>query len=169
MVARRAAPDWTPAPAYLVYEVERRAYPVRETCTIGRDTTSDVVILEPNVSRTHARIARDGELLLLESVGATGTHVNGVMVTTPQPLNDGDRIEIGTAILTLRRPPLPLGVTIVERPRAASRIDEVTGRRPTIRNPLMAASHETPHKSRRGWWIFAAVLLAIIAIVMLRA
>jgi hypothetical protein len=33
----------------------------------------------------------------------------------------------------------------------------------------MAASHETPHKSRRSWWIFAAVLLAIIAIVMLRA
>jgi hypothetical protein len=168
MARERAVADWTPAPAYLVYEIERRAYPVRETCTIGRDTGSDVVILEPTVSRTHARIARDGESLMLESVGATGTRVNGVAVTTPQPLNDGDKIEIGTAILTLRRPPLPLGVTVVERPRAASRIDDVTGRRPTIRHPLMAPSHDGPQKPKRGWWIFAAIVVAIIAIAILR-
>jgi hypothetical protein len=41
--------------AHLIYEFERRAYPVRNSLlTIGRDAASHILIREPAVSRNHA-------------------------------------------------------------------------------------------------------------------
>ena len=159
--------DPPPGLLYLVYELERRAYPLADAFTIGRDTGSSLVIMEPAVSRTHARINGEGASFLLENVGATGTRVNGVAVADqPAELGEGDRVEIGTAVLMVRRSPLPLGVSIVDRVRSLP-ADQVTGRRPTIRNPLPLNRPEVPRRVRPVWVLLTAVALAVL--VLLRA
>ena len=66
--------------AYLVYEVERRAYPLSEsTFTIGRDASSGIVIREPAVSRLHAEVKPEGEGFVLNATGATGTKLDKVL------------------------------------------------------------------------------------------
>lgn len=153
------------ADLYLVYEFERRAYPLREAFTIGRDTSSDLVVLEPTVSRTHARVNAQDAAYFLENLGATGTRVNGVRVEQAHQLTYGDRIEIGTAVLTVRTNPLPLGVSL-ERPRSDS-LDAIAAKRPTIRHPLIS---ERIVERPRDWgtWIAVAVALAVVAALFLR-
>lgn len=153
------------ADMYLVYEFERRAYPLREAFTIGRDTSSDLVVLEPTVSRTHARVNAQEAAYFLENLGATGTKVNGVRVEQAHQLTYGDRIEIGTAVLTVRTNPLPLGVSL-ERPRSDS-LDAIAARRPTIRHPLI--SERIVERPREwGTWIAVAVALAVVVALFLR-
>ena len=67
----------------------------RDTLTIGRDPTSEVVIVDAQVSRQHARLVRQGNVVLLEDLGSTnGTFVNGVRVTTSHALSNGDVIAL---------------------------------------------------------------------------
>jgi hypothetical protein len=157
------APD---AELYLVFEFERRAYRVADSFTIGRDTGSDLIVLEPTVSRTHARIVADEGGFALENVGPTGTRVNGLRLEQAHPLAYGDRIEIGTAVFTVRTAPLPLGVTVVDRDKVRM-IDAVAARRPTIRHPLMT---ERPVEPRRNWgtWIAVVVGAALILAALLK-
>lgn len=150
---------------YLLYEIERRAYQLREDFTIGRDTSSDLVVLEPTVSRTHARVNSQDTAFFLENLGATGTRVNGIRLEQVHQLTYGDRIEIGTAVLTVRNSPLPLGVSL-ERPRADS-LDAIAARRPTIRHPLI--SERIVERPREwGKWMVIAVGVAMLAALFLR-
>jgi hypothetical protein len=159
------SPASADADMYFVYEFQRRAYPLREAFTIGRDTTSDLVVLEPTVSRTHARVNSQDETFFLENLGATGTRVNGVRLEEAHQLTYGDRIEIGTAVLTVRTNPLPLGVSL-ERPRTDS-LDAIAARRPTIRHPLMSERIvQRPHDW--GKWVALAVSIALIVGLFLR-
>src|SRR3989337_747983 len=52
--------------AHLIYEFERRAYPVRNALlTIGRDASSHILIREPAVLRNHAELrAEEGKFVL---------------------------------------------------------------------------------------------------------
>jgi len=78
--------DPTKGPAYLVYEIERRAYPLSDApFSIGRDATSGIVIREPAVSRSHAEVKPDGDGFVLTGTGATGTKLNGAPLTTSAP------------------------------------------------------------------------------------
>jgi hypothetical protein len=133
-------PDEDKVPAYLVYEFERRAYPLSDTgFAIGRDASNDIVIREPSVSRTHAEVRAEVGEYVLHTSGTTGTRVNGAVVTTPRQLKDGDRIEVGTAELTFRRAKLPLGVSVVDR--AQPHADDIMGRRETIGNPILGTKN----------------------------
>ena len=59
--------------SYLVYEVERRAYPLSDgPFSIGRDASSGIVIREPAVSRSHAEVHAEGDGYVLTATGATG-------------------------------------------------------------------------------------------------
>ena len=71
----------------------------RDTLTIGRDPTSEVAIIDAQVSRQHSRLVRQGNVVLLEDLGSTnGTFVNGVRVTTSHALSNGDVIALGDAV-----------------------------------------------------------------------
>lgn len=62
---------------------------------IGRRTAADLQLLNADVSREHAEIARDGARFLLRDRGSRyGTFVNGEQVTE-RPLEHGDRIRLG--------------------------------------------------------------------------
>jgi serine phosphatase RsbU (regulator of sigma subunit) len=62
---------------------------------IGRRTAADLQLVNADVSREHAEIARDGMRFLLRDRGSRyGTFVNGEQVTE-RPLEHGDRIRLG--------------------------------------------------------------------------
>jgi predicted component of type VI protein secretion system len=64
--------------------------------TLGRGEAVDIRIEDPFASSRHARIVRQGDLLVLEDLGSTnGTYLNGEPLRGPQPLHSGDRIAIG--------------------------------------------------------------------------
>jgi len=159
----RNATDQEREPAYLVYEFERRAYPLLDAgFTIGRDAASNIVVREPAVSRSHAEVRAESGEYVLHTSGATGTRLNGHTINTPRQLRDGDRIEIGTAELTFRRSKLPLGVSVVDQaqPRPA---DDVLSRRTTITNPILGVGHDLDDQRKRWPILMMLLFLAIVA------
>ena len=150
------------APAYMVYEYERRAYPLSDAgFVIGRDASSQIVVREPSVSRFHAEVRSEAGEYVLHTSGATGTRLNGHAVTTPKQLKDGDHIEIGTADLTFRRSKLPLGVSIVDRVERHP-LDDILSKRATISNPILGSGHHpAEHRGRLGVVIFLLLLAAV--------
>jgi len=67
---------------------------------IGRATESEIQIIDPAVSRRHARIVPSGDGFVLQDLGSTtGTLVNGKRVVGDQPLQRGDVIRLGEAAL----------------------------------------------------------------------
>ena len=69
---------------------------------IGRSRECDIVLQDSNVSRRHAEIRpAGGDGWTIADLGSTnGVSVNGVRIERPQTLRPGDRIEIGTSLLT---------------------------------------------------------------------
>nr|MBN1229367.1 FHA domain-containing protein [Anaerolineae bacterium] len=71
----------------------------RDTITIGRDITNDIVVNDPEVSRHHARLVRTSAGFEIEDLRSTnGTFINRHRVTTPQPLSNGDLIGLGETV-----------------------------------------------------------------------
>ena len=71
---------------------------------VGRSPSSDVVVDEPFVSATHARLTLQGPALVLEDLGSTnGTMVNGHLIGQPVTLRDGDELQIGDTIMRVSR------------------------------------------------------------------
>lgn len=69
--------------------------------TIGRSRSCDVVLDDANVSRQHAELRPRGGSWMVGDLGSTnGVAVNGVRIERPHTLRPGDRIEIGTTLLT---------------------------------------------------------------------
>lgn len=66
-----------------------------EPLTIGRMPDCSIPLADPNVSRHHAEVRREGDRAILFDLGSTnGTKVNGVPVQSRE-LSDGDVITIG--------------------------------------------------------------------------
>jgi hypothetical protein len=71
----------------------------RDTLTLGRDPSNAIAINEPQVSRHHARITQQGNVIVVEDLGSTnGTYVNGMRLTGPRALTPGDVISLGEAV-----------------------------------------------------------------------
>ena len=71
----------------------------RDALTIGRDPGNSIVINDPQVSRQHARIAHQGGLMVIEDLGSTnGTFINGMRLTGPHALTNGDAIGLGESV-----------------------------------------------------------------------
>ncbi len=68
--------------------------------TLGRSRQCDVMLDDPNVSRTHAEIRPRGGSWVLSDLGSTnGSRLNGRRVEQPEVLKPGDEIEIGTSLI----------------------------------------------------------------------
>ncbi len=77
-----------------------RTFPLdRDVITLGREPSSTIPIGEIQVSRQHARITRRGGQWVIEDLGSTnGTFVNGMRLSGPHPLANGDVIGISDAV-----------------------------------------------------------------------
>jgi len=63
--------------------------------TLGRGDV-EIRLDDPFASAHHARISREGHIVVIEDLGSTnGTYLNEQPLTGPQPLHPGDRIRIG--------------------------------------------------------------------------
>ena len=71
------------------------AYDLMGGATLGRGDV-EIRLDDPFASSQHARISRQGHMLVIEDLGSTnGTYLNEEPLTGPQPLYAGDRIRIG--------------------------------------------------------------------------
>lgn len=72
------------------------ALTLRDDQTLGRDSSADVVIDHPTVSRRHARIVHTPSGWILTELGSrNGTKVNGKRLLGLTRLKPGDRIRLG--------------------------------------------------------------------------
>ena len=63
---------------------------------IGREAGVAIQIEHPTVSRQHAQLVLSGaQMVLIDMGSANGTRVNGVKITGPQTLREGDSVELG--------------------------------------------------------------------------
>lgn len=75
--------------------------PADSEIVIGRGGELDIVLVEDMVSRKHAKITiADGKIAIQDLGSTNGTFVNGERVVK-SPLEEGDRVLIGTNILRL--------------------------------------------------------------------
>lgn len=91
--------------------------------TVGR-LNADILLPDPSVSRSHARITVQNGVITVEDVGSTnGTFVNGQKLTPQEPvtLTNGAEITFGGTKLTLQMPgALPAEQASAEAELAAS-------------------------------------------------
>jgi pSer/pThr/pTyr-binding forkhead associated (FHA) protein len=109
------APPAPPAPPANIAPLRRGAlrftsgkyqggeFPVRaRPIEIGRSSELDMVLVEDLVSPRHARVTTENGEIWIEDLGSTnGTFVNGNKIAGRTKLGVGDRLLIGTNILTL--------------------------------------------------------------------
>ena len=71
---------------------------VSQTIVLGREASCDVVVADRQISRYHARITPTPEGVILEDLGSkNGTHHNGVPLSGPVVLQDGDQVSVALA------------------------------------------------------------------------
>ena len=76
---------------------------LKARCAIGRQPDNDLVIDQPILSRHHTLIAVDGGSYTLSDLHSrNGTYLNGVPVSRPVTLRDGDQVRLGGATLRFR-------------------------------------------------------------------
>lgn len=62
---------------------------------VGRDSSCDVVVIDRQVSRYHARFNSTNEGIKLEDLGSkNGTYCNGQRISEPVVLHDGDLVQV---------------------------------------------------------------------------
>jgi hypothetical protein len=129
---------------------------------------------DPQVSRQHARIMRQGGLMVIEDLGSTnGTFVNGVRLTGAHTLASGDMIGLGDVVaLTYYGVGIAATETVVRQPAAAPPSPSYAPS-PSVPPPppppaFTAASPSPPveeQKSRMWLWVGCGCLVLILACV----
>jgi hypothetical protein len=76
-------------------------YDIAEGAVMGRGDQAEIRLEDPFASSRHARLVRQGPVVVLEDLGSTnGTYLNEELVSGPQPLHPGDRVRIGDSEFT---------------------------------------------------------------------
>lgn len=77
-----------------------KEYFFERSASIGRVESNDIVMVEPGISRNHARVYSDQGIFMLEDAGsANGTRLNGEQISEPEVLKDGDYITLSQTTL----------------------------------------------------------------------
>ncbi|MDH4137427.1 MAG: NBR1-Ig-like domain-containing protein [Anaerolineae bacterium] len=134
----------------------------KDSIILGRVRGSDVVISDPEVSRRHASITWERGQPVIRDLGSTnGTFVNGVRITGPQALRDGDTIGLGKVQLGF------------QCPAVAGAYPTVAG--PAPRPPAYAPPPPAPPaEARRGpgglsWMALGLFGLAVVILLVVAA
>lgn len=159
----------------------------KEVMNIGRDPGNDIVINHPQVSRQHARLMRQGGLMVLEDLNSrNGTFVNGIRLVTPHTLANGDVIGMGDSVTmtfygeTAQSPETMVmttqpGIAAPSFPPPAARAayppppppptpqPSYTPPPPSMEPVYAAPPPEAPAKKSRKWlWIVLACLALLV-------
>lgn len=91
-------PDEVPLLVAQTGPLNGQRWALRNTFILGRDPGCDIVIVDRQISRHHARITVSPKGISLEDLGSkNGTHINGRMIIESKLLQDGDVIQIALA------------------------------------------------------------------------
>lgn len=91
--------------ACFTWDRNGKSYELREGKTsVGSDSSCDIPVNDPGMSRTHAQfLFRGGKLRVKDSFSTNGTFVNGKDIESdPMVLNDGDVITMNKTSFKLR-------------------------------------------------------------------
>ncbi len=84
---------------------KRELPPPVATLVIGRGDEATWVILDEDLSRTHAEVRRGWDGVTITDLGSkNGTKLDGVEITEPTPLADGMAISLGKVVLRFADP-----------------------------------------------------------------
>ncbi len=88
-----------------VYEFgEERTVETTAPLTIGRDSTVQLVLKDPEASRRHVRLeTRDGVVYVRDLESSNGTFLNGRKVDNTIEMREGDEIDVGTTRIIVER------------------------------------------------------------------
>ena len=97
-----------PVGPYLAWDTQggsRQSIPLTRTITIGRVDGNDVVIRDSAMSRQHARVEITPDELTIVDLGSlNGVLLNGERIEQARVLNDGDVVQVGRTLFTVRVP-----------------------------------------------------------------
>lgn len=76
-------------------------YDLEGGAVLGRGDKAEIRLEDPFASSRHARIVRQGGVMVIEDLGSTnGTYLNEEVLGGPAPLHPGDRVRIGDSEFT---------------------------------------------------------------------
>jgi len=119
----------------LVFELDADSY------IIGREAGNEIVIEDPQVSRRHATLTRQGATYVLEDIGSTnGTYVNGKRVTAPVLLSNGDMIGLADTVVLAVQAPVTAGqeATVVSEAAYYAPPTQPAFTPPSVQQPVQA-------------------------------
>jgi two-component system, cell cycle response regulator len=73
--------------------------------TLGRDTDVELPLRDVGISRRHAMVEKDvlGRYVVSDLGSTNGTRVNGDILSAPRPLDEGDKVIVGSTVLRFTR------------------------------------------------------------------
>jgi hypothetical protein len=150
------------AEAWLVDERWFKAYPLEEETTIGRGSKCSIILRDPAVSRVHATVSKHPSGYRVNPEGASGTKLNGNVITTPVLLQEGDVLEIAYTSLrfTSKAPTGEMFVVSRDYPTHMDRLE------PPTRDTLHAMHPITLMSRSRVYWKRIAIVVVILAMLV---
>ena len=147
--------------------------------TLGRDLANDIPVPDQEISRRHARFVTRVDGVYIEDLGSTnGTFLNGVRISSPQRLNNGDLITLAEAtVMSFEWPDQAKTPTYSAYPQAESipapapaayQAAYQPAQKPVPQQPLAPAP--TPERKASTPWysnFFVQLLIAIIIIMVI--
>lgn len=162
---------------------------IQDVISIGRDPLSDIVIIDPEISRQHARLAKGIENYTIEDFGSTnGTFINGVRLAPNKPteLIPGQLISMGSGVILLYNtvedpiPAEPFDSSLsdqINTPNLAQLephsidlppvAESVVSARPAAEAPLVPTSKRQRPQGRRRWVIILLLILIVVCLLVL--
>jgi pSer/pThr/pTyr-binding forkhead associated (FHA) protein len=137
---------------------------------IGRADYNDLVIADPSISTTHAKLQRKDDVWVLSDLGSTnGTYVEGEPVTGETALTPGTTLRFGDVSALFEPHDEPQGGARRRLAEAGTRVPAEEQRpadvpRPAARRPIRAAA---PKESGTPTWLISLLLVAALVIAYL--
>ncbi len=163
--------DSEPLPYLLITTGPGRGqtFELRGEVQVGRSRTNSVVLTDGKVSRDHARLDPVRDTFILTDLGsANGTFVNGVRITQPVRLRDGDLLQIGDTQLVFHTQLSP-------HPLQANHAADYHPPSPIPAIAPSPAPSGAPQRAYQGgklptWaWVACAVVIIVIGLLMIVA
>ena len=136
--------------------------PPDSTFVIGRGDEANWIIADDDLSRTHARLRRTLEGVMITDLDSkNGTKIDGERIDGEQPLRDGARIELGKLAFVFRDPSEQQLAKLTAAPPKASRTPATSPRQASAAS---ARPDATPRSAASTLPFYGALLLMVVAL-----
>jgi pSer/pThr/pTyr-binding forkhead associated (FHA) protein len=162
--ATPTSPTTAPLASLLVRsgELKGRRLPIKTpVVNIGRADFNDVVIADPSVSTSHAKLQRRDDIWVLSDLHSTnGTFLEGERITDEAALAPGTTVRFGEVSVMFE----PLDEASVSRPRPGTQVISAvipSAEAPTAVRPRRPIRVTPPKPSGPPAWLIAAIIIAV--------